>query len=67
MVKNYAEMRKPTGKKDFPAKTCKELAESQPDLPSGMLELFCSLVKILDMHSIFIIDHEIQKTLMISP
>lgn len=36
LVKDYAEMRKPTGTKDFPAKTCKDLAESQPDLPSGM-------------------------------
>ncbi|GIY03063.1 collagen alpha-1(II) chain, partial [Caerostris extrusa] len=56
LVKDYAELRKPTGKKELPAKTCKDLSEAQPDLPSGKywidpngnnrndaIEVFCNM------------------------
>lgn len=35
LKKNYDKMSKPTGSKDSPARSCKELAVAQPDLPSG--------------------------------
>lgn len=35
LKKNYDKMSKPTGEKDSPARTCKELSTARPELPSG--------------------------------
>lgn len=35
LKRNLENLNKPTGQKDSPARTCNELALSQPDLPSG--------------------------------
>lgn len=35
LKRNLDNLNRPTGQKDSPAKTCKELSSAQPDLPSG--------------------------------
>lgn len=36
LVEEYEKLRNPTGEKDAPAKTCRDLAISHPELPDGM-------------------------------
>ncbi|XP_023213965.1 collagen alpha-1(II) chain-like, partial [Centruroides sculpturatus] len=36
MVNEYKKFRRPTGKPDAPARTCRDLSEMQPELPNGI-------------------------------
>lgn len=35
LMEEYQKLRVPTGEKDSPARTCKDLASDKPELPSG--------------------------------